>query len=93
MRIFTSMGQSPLERRLALAAGTKFAHYCTPLLRAVGFHAEAYADGYMFLAAAETRPPDCVVADLHMQTMTGIQLLLHVRKMKSPPPVLVRSAS
>jgi FixJ family two-component response regulator len=54
------------------------------LLHAAGFQAEAYADGLEFLATAETDAPDCVVADLHMPKMTGMQLLLHVRKMRSP---------
>lgn len=63
------------------------------LLRGAGFQAEAYVDGSEFLAAAETHPPDCVVTDLHMPKMTGMQLLLHVRRMRSPPPVLVISGS
>ena len=63
------------------------------LLRGAGFQAEAYEHGYDFLTAAQTNPPDCVVTDLHMPKMTGMQLLLHVRTMSSPPPVLVMSGS
>jgi CheY-like chemotaxis protein len=63
------------------------------LLRGAGFQAEAYEHGDDFLTAAQTNPPDCVVTDLHMPKMTGMQLLLHVRTMSSPPPVLVMSGS
>jgi CheY-like chemotaxis protein len=63
------------------------------LLQAAGFQAEAYGDGYEFLAAAQTNQPDCVVTDLHMPKMTGMQLILHVRSMSAPPPVLVMSGS
>jgi FixJ family two-component response regulator len=63
------------------------------LLRAAGFPAEGHADGLEFIAAAEKHPPDCVVADLHMPKMTGMQLLLHVRRMRSPFPVIVMSGS
>jgi FixJ family two-component response regulator len=63
------------------------------VLRGAGFQAEAYEDGYEFLAAAQTNRPDCVVPDLHMPKMTGMQLLFQVRRMSSPPPVLVMSGS
>ena len=63
------------------------------LLRGAGFQADAYGDGYELLAAAQTNRPDCVLTDLHMPKMTGMQLLLHVRRMSPPPPVLVMSGS
>ena len=50
------------------------------LLRAAGLEAESYATGQEFLAQAATREPDCVVLDLHMPGMSGLQVL---RKLKA----------
>jgi FixJ family two-component response regulator len=50
------------------------------LLRASGLDAESYASGQDFLDAAAVRPPDCVVLDLHMPGMSGLQVL---RKLKA----------
>ncbi|HEV3008495.1 MAG TPA: response regulator [Burkholderiales bacterium] len=50
------------------------------LLRASGLEAESYASGQDFLDAAAERPPDCVVLDLHMPGMSGLQVL---RKLKA----------
>ena len=45
------------------------------LLRASGLEAEAFASGRDFLEASMLREPDCVVLDLHMPRMSGLQLL------------------
>ena len=50
------------------------------LLRASGLDAESYANGQEFLDAAAERRPDCVVLDLHMPGMSGLQVL---RKLKA----------
>jgi FixJ family two-component response regulator len=50
------------------------------LLRASGLEAESYANGQEFLDAAAERRPDCVVLDLHMPGMSGLQVL---RKLKA----------
>lgn len=50
------------------------------LLRASGLEAESYANGQEFLDAAVARQPDCVVLDLHMPGMSGLQVL---RKLKA----------
>ncbi len=49
------------------------------LLRASGLEAESYANGQEFLDAAAEHRPDCVVLDLHMPGMSGLQVL---RKLK-----------
>jgi len=49
------------------------------LLRASGLDAESYANGQEFLDAAAEHRPDCVVLDLHMPGMSGLQVL---RKLK-----------
>ena len=50
------------------------------LLRASGLDAESYANGQDFLDAAAAYRPDCVVLDLHMPGMSGLQVL---RKLKA----------
>jgi FixJ family two-component response regulator len=44
------------------------------LLRAAGYEACTYASGQEFLAACRTDPPDCVVLDMHMPEMSGLEI-------------------
>jgi FixJ family two-component response regulator len=62
------------------------------LLRAAGLEAEGYASGQAFLDDAAGRRPDCVLLDLHMPSMSGQQLLAHIRTMAGRPPVVVITA-
>ena len=50
------------------------------LLRASGIETQGYANGQEFLTANAERRPDCVVLDLHMPGMSGLQVL---RKLKT----------
>ena len=59
------------------------------LLRAAGMEVECFAGGGEFLAAARVRRPDCVVLDLHMPGMSGLQVLGELRP---PLPVIVITA-
>jgi CheY-like chemotaxis protein len=58
------------------------------LLRAAGLEAEGYASGQEFLREAGRRPPDCVLLDLHMPSMGGLDLLGHIHQ----TPVVVITA-
>ena len=62
------------------------------LLRAAGLEAESYASGQEFLEHAVEREPDCVVLDLHMPSMSGRDLLPHIRRLATHPPVVVITA-
>jgi FixJ family two-component response regulator len=44
------------------------------LLRSLDVEAEAYGSGQAFLAALNSTMPDCVILDLHMPDMNGIEL-------------------
>jgi len=45
------------------------------LMRAAGFDARTFATGREFLAACRTEPPECVVLDMHMPEMSGLEVL------------------
>jgi FixJ family two-component response regulator len=62
------------------------------LLRASGLEAESYASGKEFLEAASVRRPDCVVLDLHMPLMGGLQVLQALRAAHTPLPAVVITA-
>ena len=62
------------------------------LLRASGMEVECYAGGRDFLDAALGRRPDCVILDLHMPRMSGMQVLAELRGRYPRLPVLVITA-
>jgi FixJ family two-component response regulator len=62
------------------------------LLRASGLEAESYASGKDFLAASLVRKPDCLVLDLHMPGMSGLQLLHEMRAAHTMLPTVVITA-
>jgi FixJ family two-component response regulator len=45
------------------------------LLRAAGFESRSFAGGREFLEACRREPPDCVVLDMHMPEMSGLQVV------------------
>ena len=44
------------------------------LLRAAGFEVETYGSGTEFLDALKCRRPSCVIVDLHMPGMSGLEV-------------------
>jgi len=44
------------------------------LLRAAGFEAETYASGTEFLEAIKHSRPSCIIVDLHMPGMSGLEV-------------------
>jgi FixJ family two-component response regulator len=60
------------------------------LLRAAGLDAEGYASGQDFFAA--DRRADCVVLDLHMPVMSGLQVLKRIRQTAKRLPVVMITA-
>jgi FixJ family two-component response regulator len=62
------------------------------LLRAAGLEAHGYANGQEFLTAAAERRPDCVVLDLHMPGMSGLQVLRKLKAAGLLLPIVVITA-
>jgi len=62
------------------------------LLRASGLDAESYASGQAFLEAAALREPDCVLLDLHMPRMSGLQVLRALQAARRALPIIVITA-
>ncbi len=62
------------------------------LLRAAGLEADCFASGQAFLDDTAGRRPDCIVLDLHMPEMSGLQLLRRIREIAPRPPVVVITA-
>lgn len=64
----------------------------TRLLRARNFNAVPYASAQDFLATLPATPPDCLVVDLQMPGMTGLELLQHLQRKGLRIPTVVITA-
>lgn len=62
------------------------------LLQARSFHAKTYESGREFLAALPEGMPECLVVDLQMPEMTGLELLQQLRTMEIQIPTIIITA-
>ena len=62
------------------------------LLRVADYRAEAFNSPILFLESLAQRVPDCVVLDLQMPMMTGVELQEHLARLADPPPVIIITA-
>ena len=62
------------------------------LLRVAEYRAEAFNSAILFLESLAERVPDCVVLDLQMPMITGVEVQEHLLKLKDPPPVIIITA-
>ena len=63
------------------------------LLRLSGYEAVTYASGDDFLAALEGRRPDCVLLDIHMPGLSGLDVKDRLTTMRIHLPVIFITAS
>jgi len=61
-------------------------------LRSVGFRVETFASAEEFLASAERETTGCLVLDLRMTGMSGLDLLRHLAAAKVRVPAVVLTA-
>jgi FixJ family two-component response regulator len=64
-------------------------HSLQRLLRAAGFEVLAYASGTEFLRHVTDSSPDCVVLDLHMPRLTGLDVQAALRERDLVLPVVI----
>ena len=62
------------------------------LLTSVGFRVETFASAEAFLQSAHRAHTGCVVLDLRMPGMSGVDLLMHLAAAGSPIPVVILTA-
>ena len=62
------------------------------LLRVSNYRAEAFSSPLLFLESLAERVPDCVVLDLQMPVMTGVELQQQLLLLPKPPPVIIVTA-
>ena len=63
------------------------------LLRAAGLPTEAYASGTAFLAEADLNRRGCLLLDLHMPGMSGLEVQARLKQRRSALPVIFLTAA
>jgi FixJ family two-component response regulator len=64
-------------------------HSLQRLLRAAGFEVLAYGSGTEFLRHVTDSSPDCVVLDMHMPRLTGLDVQAALRERRLGVPVVI----
>ena len=62
------------------------------VLRSNGWRTEAFASAAAFLEAGTGRRPACIILDLRMPGMSGLELQRRLADMAGTPPIIVVSA-
>ena len=62
------------------------------LLRAANYRAATFSSPVLFLESLSERMPDCVLLDLQMPGMTGVELQQRLLQIETPPPVIIITA-
>jgi FixJ family two-component response regulator len=62
------------------------------LLRVANYRAETFCSAIPFLESLAREMPDCVVLDLQMPAMTGVELQQQLLQLANPPPVIIITA-
>jgi FixJ family two-component response regulator len=63
------------------------------LLRTAGLQAQGFPSGAAFLESLALRRPDCLIVDLHMTGMSGLEMLREMRRQGCVLPTVVMTVS
>ena len=83
------------QKKLSVAVvddDDSFARSLERLFRASGFEARTYASAEIFLASTTLPPPDCLVLDVKLGGMSGLDLQRQLRKLGDSPPIIFVTA-
>ena len=64
----------------------------TRLLRVHALHAKTYKSAQEFLAALPDGPPECLIVDMQMPQMTGLELHQHLTRQDIRIPTIIITA-
>jgi len=56
-----------------------------------GYQVTGFGEGGSFLAAAKTRPPTCIILDVHMPGQSGLDILKELNAQQYPAPIFIIS--
>jgi len=88
-----SPGSSPSARHIAIVEDDDSLRRATArLLTAYGFQISTYASARAFLPSLEISQPDCLILDLQMSDMTGLELLHYLAGTKFRIPTIIVTA-
>jgi FixJ family two-component response regulator len=62
------------------------------LMHSVGYRSVSFASAETFLASSNLFIFDCIIADVHMRGMSGLDLVRKLRVQGAPTPVILISA-
>jgi CheY-like chemotaxis protein len=62
------------------------------LMRSIGYRAEPFYSAETFLVSADRSSMDCIIADVHMPGMGGLDLLRELREQGDSTPVILITA-
>lgn len=62
------------------------------LMRSIGCRAEAFFSAEAFLASSNMPPIECIIADVHMPGMSGLDLVRVLREQGNMTPVILVTA-
>jgi FixJ family two-component response regulator len=59
------------------------------MLRSFDFFTETYTSGREFLEKIDRYSPQCIILDLHMESMSGLDIQRHLLRLGSSTPTIV----
>ena len=83
------MNETPRHRVAVVDDEPSLCRALQRLLRAAGFEVDTFACGEAFLASLSSRIPACVILDVHMPGMTGLEVQARLADERRDVPVIM----